>query len=106
MVSLYTIFPVAEIHLHAEPFQDLAFQDLHLHLPHDLGPDLSQSLIPDNMEQGILLLQKPEVFQQLHGHLPHPAKDHLVGKYRLQKRAPSPISPHRSPVPGGYLMDL
>ena len=75
-----------EIHLHAEPFQDLAFQDLHLHLPHDLGPDLSQSLIPDNMEQGILLLQKPEVFQHYMGICPI-GKDHLVGKYRLQKRA-------------------
>ena len=74
-----------EIHLHAEPFQDLAFQDLHLHLAHDLGPDLSQGLIPHDMEQGILLLQKPEIFQ--HDMDVHPVgEDHLVGEHRLQER--------------------
>ena len=55
--------PGSKIHRRPEPLQDLAFQDLHLHLTHDLGPDLSQCLIPYNMQKRVLLLQKPQVFQ-------------------------------------------
>ncbi len=72
-----------KFHLHMEPFQDQALQDLNLHFPHKLDMDLSQRFIPYDMQQRLLFLQLPEVFQH-HMNVTVRRELDLVGQNRLQ----------------------
>ena len=38
-----------------------ALEDLQLHLPHELQVELAQALVPHHVEQGVLLLQLPQL---------------------------------------------
>ena len=49
--------------LHVETFCHQILQDLGLHLPHQLHPDLFGLLIPENVKLGLLLLETPELRQ-------------------------------------------
>ena len=51
--------PGAEFHFYAKALQDHLLQDLNLHFPHNLGMDLSQLFIPQDLKFGNLLLQLP-----------------------------------------------
>ncbi len=74
-----------EFHIDAEPFLYHALQDLDLHLPHDLGLDLSRSLIPGDPQHRLLFLQLAQLRQ-------HPVditargQQHLIGEHRLEQR--------------------
>ena len=53
-------------------------------LPHELGPDLPQAAVPDNVELGVLLLQLAQLRQQL-GRVTALGRTKPVGHHRLQK---------------------
>ena len=55
-----------EFHFQPEPFQQNVFQDLHLHLPHDLHVDLSVFLLPQHMQLWFFLFQLSDLAQCCH----------------------------------------
>ena len=58
----------SELHREAEPLLDHGLQDFQLNLAHELQMDLSQALIPEQMELRIFLLQLPEFPPAPYGH--------------------------------------
>ena len=48
---------VAKLHIQPEAVPNQTFQDLDLHLSHNLGMNLAESFIPDNVKLRDLLLQ-------------------------------------------------
>ena len=82
--------------LHAESLPDLAFQNLHLYLAHDLRLDFSGPLVPDNMEQRVLFLKHSQILKHpmrvtaLRQQDPQALKvGHLIP---LQCQNPAPVS--------------
>ena len=49
----------AKFHFYAKALQNHLFQDLNLHFSHNLGMDLSQLFVPEDLKFGNLLLQLP-----------------------------------------------
>ena len=45
-----------------KPLLDQTAEDFDLNLPHELGPDLPQTVVPHNVELGILLLQLAQLW--------------------------------------------
>ena len=75
----------SELHREAEPLLDHGLQDFQLNLAHELQMDLSQALIPEQMELRIFLLQLPEFPQRRMGIGPL-GQSHPVGQHRFQCR--------------------
>ena len=74
--------PLIEGDVPAEAALHQALEDLQLHLPHELQVELAQALVPNHVEQGVLLLQLPQLAQG--GVAVHPlGQEHPVAQHRL-----------------------
>ena len=75
--------PGAELHVQPEALGQQAAQHFQLHLAHELDVDLTQRLVPHNVQLGFLLLQ-PVQLAQSGVHVGPLRQQHLVTKHRLQ----------------------
>ena len=74
-----------KIHGHPKTIQNQFFQNLNLHLTHELHFDLPQFLIPSNMKFRFLVFQKTQFSKKLH-RITVSWQRQLIIQYRLQHR--------------------